>query len=288
MTLSSSTLYDWPDDRRVYLTVDFECDFGTALKENRYQSVQEVGTLVSLIEQFDVPLTCFVQTEVLDHHPEMVERLREAAVPVTFHPHSHTHRPRDETSISEEIERSTERYRDYFGERPVGYRFPNGNVQPSDYELLAEHGYAFDASVFPSWRPGHFDNTGEPSRPTYHADYDLFELPFTVYSNRLRIPTALSYCQVIGWPYTSLLSYSSPSVLVLNIHMHDLVKPPSRSDLPLPYRLLYSRNARGDRTLTDLLSVFSERGYTFDTLDSAHSKLRDRAGSLNPSVGPSD
>lgn len=288
MTKSSPPLYDWPGDHCVYLTVDFECDFGTALDENRYQSVQEVGTLISLVEKFDVPLTCFVQTEVLDHHPETVEQLHEAGVSVTFHPHSHTHSPREETSIAEEIKQSTERYRDYFGKQPVGYRFPNGNIRPSDYDLLAEYGYSFDASVFPSWRPGHFNNTREPSRPSYHDEYDLFELPFTVYSNRLRIPTALSYCQVIGWPYTALLSYSPPSVVVLNIHMHDLVTPSSRSDLSLPYRLLYSRNAHGDQTLKNLLSAFTDRGYTFDTLDGAHSKLRENADTVITSASPSD
>lgn len=274
MSPSTSIVREWPTEKQVFLTLDFECDFGTALPENRYEAAQRIDTLVSILEAFEVPLTCFVQTELLKTHPEMVERLRKAGVTVSFHPHSHTHSPRGETSIPAEVEQSTAAYREFFGKDPVGYRFPNGNVRESDYEILAEYGYEFDASVFPSWRPGHFNNTGEPTKPTYRPNHDLFELPFTIYSNRVPIPTALSYCQVIGWPYVSALSQFPPPTIVFNIHMHDLVIPSSVTELPLRYRLLYSRNSAGDGLLREILDKLAGRDYSFATLDEAHNQLR--------------
>jgi len=87
----------WPIERTVILTLDFECDFGTALPENRYEAVTEVGRLVSLLEEYEIPLTCFVQTALFEERPDAVETLREADTTVSFHPHSHTHKPRKET-----------------------------------------------------------------------------------------------------------------------------------------------------------------------------------------------
>jgi len=266
----------WPDERTVYLTLDFECDFGTALTRNVYEAVEYVDDLVDLLETTETPLTCFVQTELLDERPEAVERLRECSQPVTFHPHSHTHSKRENTSMGYEITRSTDRFTEFFDRRPVGYRFPNGNVRASDYQLLSAEGYEFDASVFPTWRPGHFNNTQAPAVPTYLNRFDLFEMPFTVLSSVVPIPTALSYCRIFGRLVTSALLRAGPSTVVFNIHLHDLATPTSATALPPLYRALYSRNVDGFALLHDLLTRYRRRGYRFDTIDSAHETLRNR------------
>ncbi|WP_080510446.1 polysaccharide deacetylase family protein [Halorubrum coriense] len=263
----------WPDEKRVYLTLDYECDYGTALSENTYYALSHTDELVTLLENHEIPLTCFVQTEVLDERPDEVETLRNSDTLVNFHPHSHTHAPREEISIEDEIELSTARYRTFFETDPSGYRFPNGNVREPDYRLLADYGYKFDASVFPSWRPGHFNNTRAETRPVYLPEYDIVELPFTVFSKALRIPTALSYCQLIGRPYTELLKRRGPSSVVLNIHMHDLVTPPSYDDLSPLYRRIYDRNPSGFDTLRHLVEGLLQRGYAFSTLNRLHTEI---------------
>lgn len=274
--IGSAHEFEWPGSPAVYLTVDYECDYGTALSENSYGALEETPWLVSLIERLGIPLTCFVQTNVFDEKPEQVERLRSSSSPVSFHPHSHTHCPRDETDIGEEISKATNAYEDFFERSPVGYRFPNGNVRPADYKLLAEHSYQFDASVFPSWRPGHFDNTKVTTQPQYFGDYDLFEIPFTVYSDRARIPTALSYCRLLGRPFTELLVRRSPPVVIFNIHMHDLVNPPAFEKLPPLYRGIYSRNTDSKSLLMRVVERLQERGYEFRQVDDLHDRLRGR------------
>lgn len=266
---------DWPRSERFYLTLDFECDFGTALRTNSYQAVSQVDRLASLLESTATPLTCFVQTELLDVRPEAVEILRQCDVPVTFHPHSHTHRPRDRTSIRDEVETSTDRYTEFFGTRPTGYRFPNGNVRDDDYRILAAADYQFDASVFPTWRPGHFNNTDASRTPTYLAEFDLFELPFTVLTPYAPVPTGLSYARMLGEAYTRQLLRSPPQPVVFNIHMHDLYTPPSISRLPFLYRLLYRRNDHGFELLRRIIEDFDRAGYTFDTIDESHRHLRE-------------
>jgi len=264
----------WPRPDQFYLTLDLECDFGTALPENTYQAIDAVDRLVALLEARDTPLTCFVQTELLDVKPAVVEELVDCGVDVRFHPHSHVHRRREEAAVDAELEISTDRYREFFGREPAGYRFPNGNVRDEDYGLLSEYGYEFDASIFPSWRPNHFDNTGAPTVPQYLAAYDLFELPFTVYSDWLRIPTALSYSRLLRRPFGWLLTRRPPPVVVYNIHMHDLVTPGSYAALPAPYKLVYGVNDRGFEILERVLDASFAAGYEFGTLDEAHEQLR--------------
>lgn len=51
MTDVQRELLDWPDDPTIYLTLDLECDFGTALTENRYDAVDHVDRLIQLLER---------------------------------------------------------------------------------------------------------------------------------------------------------------------------------------------------------------------------------------------
>lgn len=270
----SFTQVGWPEKGSVYLTLDLECDFGTALQENVFDAATSTPRLVELLERFDVPLTCFVQTEVLSERPEAVEALRSSSTSVAFHPHSHTHPRRSAADPRYEVEISTDRFTEFFGSAPTGYRFPNGNVRDSDYDLLAEAGYEFDASLFPSWRPGHFDNRDAPSAPYFLPDHDMFELPFTVYSDRIRVPTSLSYCRLLGRAFTGPLTRWVPDTVVFNLHMHDLVTPRSYDRLSPFYKAIYSRNDHGFRLLDYVLDRFKSADYSFGTLDEAHEVLR--------------
>lgn len=253
----------WPTPNQVYLTVDYECDYGTALEENSFQALDYTDRLVDLIESLEIPITCFIQTEVLEAKPDEVEKLRAADVNVSFHPHSHTHKPRDETDVAEEVELSTHAFEEFFGDSPTGYRFPNGNIRPDDYGVLADHGYAFDASVFPSWRPGHFDNWDASRLPAYLPTHEVYEIPFTVYSSCVRIPTTLSYCRLLGRPFTELLLRRPPSTVIFNIHMHDLVNPDAYERLSPVYRAIYARNAKRPSLLQQILERFDAAEYGF-------------------------
>lgn len=275
------SVLSWPAQPRAYLTLDLECDFGTLLAANvpspganSYEAAGYTDRLAALLESLSIPLTCFVQTDLLEARPEAVEALRAADVDVRFHPHSHTHRHRSKTSIRYEVEESTARYRDFFGRDPVGYRFPNGDVRPEDYDHLAREGYRFDASVFPTWRPGHFDNTDQPRTPQYLDTWDLYEIPFTVYARWLPVPTALSFCRLFGRPYTELLTRRPPPVVVFNIHMHDLVTPSTVDRLPAHYRGVYARNDHGLEMLESVLRSLADRGYQFGRIDDVHDALR--------------
>ena len=273
--IAQKKVWDWPTTDEAYLTLDLECDFGTALSSNSYQAASNTAPLVDFLERLDIPLTVFVQTELLTVAPAAIDRLRAADIRTRFYPHSHTHQKRNQTDVGFEVRESTTRYREFFGRNPTGYRFPDGAVHAADYHELANHGYQFDASVFPMMRPDRFNNSGEPTVPSYQAGPDIVEIPFTMYSNKIRVPTALSYCRLIGRPYTELLRRRPPSVVMCNFHMHDVVTPPAYRHLPRLYKAVYARNGgRGYEFLERIITGLRDAGLSFETLDSVHERLR--------------
>jgi len=265
---------DWPTSRAAYLTLDLECDFGTALRDNTFEAASHTDRLVTLLERLQIPLTVFVQTELLDANPAAVDRLIEADVSTEFYPHSHTHQARARTDVATEVQQSTERFQSFFDRDPLGYRFPDGDIRTNDYDHLAAHGYRFDTSVFPTVRFGKFDHTDEPTSPSYRTDTDIVEIPFTTYPRLLKIPIALSYCRLFGRPYTELLLRRPPPVVVFNIHMHDLITPSTYRELSPLYKAIYARNDRGFELLETVLYRLQEAGLDFRLLSSVHDRLR--------------
>lgn len=258
------TLQEWPADRRVYLTLDLECDFGTALSHNVYHAARQIDVLIDLLERHGVPLTVFLQTELFEEAPEAVARLRDATIPIEVHPHTHTHPPRSEAEPGKEIETSVEHVRERFDPDPLGFRFPDGATRPGDPERLRETDVDFDASLFPTRRPGRFDNADAPQYPFVHDGAEIVELPFTVLGERISVPVSLSYLKLLGRPFEWAVRSRPPSVIVFDLHMHDLVPTPAVDSLPPHYQLVYARNAsRGPAILDGLLEALAAQGYTF-------------------------
>lgn len=274
MTLDGQTAtraIEWPESNRVYLTLDFECDYGTALRTNYYTAVQEAPQLVELLEAHDVPVSCFIQTEILENYPETVDPFRTADVPVDFHAHSHTHPDRATADVEYEVTESVRRIREAFDTDPIGFRFPDGAVKPQDYEVLAENDVDFSSSVFPSWRPGRFNNLDALTTPYEMSNTGIVELPFTVYSNYLRIPVSLSYLKLFGAAYERLVTMNPPDVIVLDLHMHDLITPPTFSELSFPYQVVYTRQKHAGLAVLDrVIQRLRNHGYVFGQMTDLH------------------
>lgn len=255
---------DWPVSSRAYLTLDFECDYGTALAANYYNAVRQSSQLAELLEAHDVPMSCFLQTEILDTCPESVDPFLTADVSIDFHAHSHTHPARGTADVEHEVAESVGRVRREFGTDPIGFRFPDGAAKPRDYKVLTEHNVTFSSSMFPSWRPGRFNHLTSSPTPHEVPDSGVVELPFTVYSDYLRVPVSLSYLKLFGTAYERLVMANPPDVIVFDLHMHDLVVPPTYSELSIPYQAVYARRKyEGMEILDRFIQQLRERGYTF-------------------------
>lgn len=257
----------FPFDNRVFLSLDLECDYGTALEQNSYDAATATDELATLLESFEVPLSCFLQTELLTENRDAVDALATADIPVEMHVHSHTHPPYEAADVSYEVCESVQRVRDAFGTSPVGFRFPDGSINAADYQILADNHIAFSSSVFPSLRPGRFNNLDQPRRPFRHRSSGIVELPFTVFSRYFPVPVALSYLKLLGAPFEKLIQERPPPMIVFDFHMHDLVVPPAFEDLPLFYQGIYTRNKqRGFEMLAEFISTLQDKGYTFEPI----------------------
>lgn len=278
-----SALSGWPVNQSVYLTLDLERDFGTALREHSYRAVRETDELANLLNEYGVPLTCFLQTAVLEKAPAAVESLRRADVPVEFQPHSHSHPRRAEGGVKHEVEKSVALIRQTFDTDPLGYRFPDGAARLNDFEILADNDIEYDASSFPTFRPGRFNNLSRAIVPEKHHETGIVELPFSVYSGLLRIPVSLSYLKFIGRPFEQLVLHRPPSVIVFNLHMHDLILPSSYDSLAKRYKLVYARRANdGYDILRRFINRMDELGYRFGTMSELYQETGAAFEGLRP------
>lgn len=272
----------WPLDQKVFLTLDLECDYGTAIEPNFYQAANEIDHLIRVLEKHDVALTCFLQTEILDTIPEAVTSLEDSSVPVNFHAHSHTHPKREDADVNFEISESISRVRDRFDNEVLGYRFPDGAAKSSDYKLLSENGIKFNASLFPSWRPGRFNNLVEPVYPYLHVPSKVIEIPFTVCSNKIRVPVTLSYLKLLGKPLETVVFRNPPRVIVFDLHMHDLVVPDTFAELPPAYRALYSRHKNsGVKILNRFIKKMLSKEYDFGVINDLYEASRASLNGIN-------
>ena len=256
------------------LTLDLEQDYGELLEEPSYEGLEHVPELVSFFQARNLPLTCFVQGSLFESNPSQVQAL--AALDCEFELHSYSHPAPREMNIDAEIKQGKAAYRAFLGKDPTGYRAPLGVVRNGDYEILAAHGFGYDSSIFPSLRPGAFNNLWKPTQPYILNEYKIVEFPFAVVSSLIRIPVALSYVKLLGRPYLRLLRSSAlPNLIVFDFHLHDLFALTSASRLPMEkympvyrwaFRRIYQKNGGGLGIFDELISILRGKGYTFKKL----------------------
>lgn len=259
----------------VCLTLDLEQDYGDLLNEPSYEGLQYTTDLADFFNDREVPLTCFVQGSLLETHPVEIKRL--FVMDIEFELHSYSHPGPEEMNVESEVERGKEAYKRFFGKEPIGYRAPLGIINGNDYEILAAKGFKFDSSVFPSLRPGAFNNLHKPTKPYFVNKHKIVEFPLTVVSNIIRVPVSLSYIKLLGKAYLYLLkSFNLPNLIVFGFHLHDLFQLDSSNNIPLEkmssvYRKIFKKiyleeNTNGLYILNELIMMLKKKGYMFSKL----------------------
>lgn len=260
------------NEKVVCLTLDVEQDYGDLLEEPSYEGLEHIVELTDFLKGRGIPLTCFVQGSILETHPNEVERL--FALDIEFELHSYSHPGPWQMDTEFEVAKGKEVYREFFGRDPIGYRSPLGVIERKDYEILASNYFRFDSSVFPSLRPGTFNNLRKPTRPYLIDNPKIVEFPFAVFSDIIRVPIALSYIRLLGKPYLYLLkTFHLPNLVVFDFHLHDLFELSSSDKIPLEkfsfiHNRIFRKIYQGGQTtglhiLDELIGVLQKRGYKF-------------------------
>ena len=207
------------------ITLDMEPDYGDPEGHIRLLENSELlERYVSIINKHNVKVTMFTVTSLFEKFGDDLKKLA-ASIPLEYSVHSHSHDPHNACSL-DEVTASQKAYKGFTGKMPLGYRAPIGRIDKDGLGHLLDNGFAYDASVYTSVRPGEFgySNLHMPNIPfrVVRGEKSLVEFPFTSLSTA-RIVFALSYVKLLGWgAYSTLLKvFGLPDVALLLSHPHD-------------------------------------------------------------------
>lgn len=208
------------------ITLDMEPDYGDPEKHIRLlENPAYFERYVSIINKYSAKVTMFTVTNLFEKFGDSFKNL-EKQIPLEYSVHSHTHDPRNACSL-DEVQNSKQAYTKFMGKPPLGYRAPIGRITKEGLGYLLDYDFAYDASVYPSIRPGEFgySNLHMPNIPFVVKRNDgksLIEFPFTSIE-KIRVVFALSYAKLLGWlGYSTLLKlFGLPNIALLLSHPHD-------------------------------------------------------------------
>jgi polysaccharide deacetylase family protein (PEP-CTERM system associated) len=161
----------------VALTVDVEdyfhvSGFEDVISRARWESFESrvernTDRLLGILAEAGVSATFFVLGWIAERHPTLVRRIQAAGHEIACH--SYDHRLvylRTPETFREDTRRVKEILEDIIGERVIGYRAPSFSITRRSLwalDILAEHGFEYDSSIFPILR----DRYGIPGAPRF-------------------------------------------------------------------------------------------------------------------------
>ena len=221
----------------VCYTLDLEEDHAGLLK-NHNKGLYYLEDFIQKIKERSINISIFLQSKLIEKFPEKLEIIRQNNIDIHLHSYSHSLRKiKNIENATKEIEKSLDIYQNFFGNHPKGYRFPLGIINEKEYKILKELNFKFDSSIFPTIRPGFFNNLNKPLRP--YIVQGIVEIPFSVFSNLIRIPISLSFIKLL-FPLHFIRNYFI-TPLIFDFHIHDLYNLSSTNNLNFINRIPYFR-----------------------------------------------
>lgn len=263
-------------------TLDLEPDHGDPQRRVRLLE-EEVfrERYIAIVRAHGLKVTVFVVTSLLERYGPALRALSEQ-IPLEFAVHSHSHDPHNACG-RDEIERSSQALKEFSGQAPLGYRAPIGRITREGLGHLMDLGFAYDASLYPSVRPGEYGyaNLHMPITPfrVTRAQEDIIEFPFTSLPG-IRLVFALSYAKLLGWGmYSALMRlFPPPDVVVALAHPHDFYFHLLADGTQGLERLALLRNAhRGFEYFEKMISALQRQGYEFHFMSELYAQMRARA-----------
>lgn len=266
------------------LTLDMEPDYGDPDGHIRLlENPDYFERYTDIINKHGAKVTVFTVTSLFERFGDHFERLRQR-IPLEYAAHSHSHDPHNAAS-RDEVEKSARVMKRVNGSGPLGYRAPYGQITKEGLGHLLDFGYHYDASVYPSIRPGKFGyaNLRMPNSPfrITRGDESLFEFPFTSLSG-VRIVFGLSYVKLLGWGIYSTLwrVFGLPDVALALSHPHDFYFHQLAEFHPACMeKFALSRNAlRAFDYFDKMVAALKRQGYEFAFVSEALAHVQAQPG----------
>lgn len=252
------------------ITLDMEPDYGDPQKQIRLlENSEYFEKYISIINKYNAKVTMFTVTNLFETRGTQFNNLA-TRIPLEYSVHSHTHDPYNACSL-DEVQNSKQAYQKFTNKNPLGYRAPIGRITKDGLAYLLDHDFRYDASVYPSIRPGEFgySNLHMPNIPFEVKRKDgksLIEFPFTAIE-KIRIVFALSYVKLLGWGLYSLLLkiLGLPNFALLLSHPHDFYFAEiSDSTTKGAERIALSRNSnKAFDYFEKMIGFLHQQGYEF-------------------------
>jgi polysaccharide deacetylase family protein (PEP-CTERM system associated) len=169
------------------------------ISDRQDRITESLDKTLDLLDSQNAGATFFVVGELLEKHPEILERIDKKGHEISFHGFSHEPLSK---SNAESFKSEIQRFGSLIRRKCLGFRAPSfslNNKTKWALEILEAEGYKYDSSIFPIKTPlyGHWR---APNRP-YKISHDnvtnednkarLWEFPLLVYSLvGMRIPAA--------------------------------------------------------------------------------------------------
>lgn len=255
--------------RTFAFTLDLESDYASLLPEVRHRILEDparVRDLLAALGEKGIRGTAFVVGQVIEAYPRIIDAFLEHKWEFELHSYSHDIRHPD---ASEELEKGRAAFLKRFGVQPIGYRAPQGRITREGIARLADAGFSYDASIFPSYFPNPFRYLAMPRDPHFwraDAGKRLLEIPFTSITP-LRLTLSTSYMKLLGPGFyrAAVRGFGLPEVICFDSHLHDfIVNEDSYRELPVFWRFIYGRNKYAGLDITaGLLDLARREGYEF-------------------------
>ena len=159
--------------------------------------------ILNLFDEYSVNTTFFIQGEVAQEYPDLVELIKARGHEIGSHDMHHVSpRIRSIEEFREDVTQSKQVLEGLLKEQILGYRSPNAELLAENVNIIEDLGFRYDASVFPCIPiPGFYGRPLAPTQPYRPSredlsravrDRDFIEFPFAVVSY-LRIPGGSSW-----------------------------------------------------------------------------------------------
>ncbi|WP_160713477.1 polysaccharide deacetylase family protein [Chitinophaga solisilvae] len=170
-------------DNRILISVDVE-EFDIPEAFGRQVPLQEkleisrrgLQAALQLFEKYQVRATFFITAYWAQHYPELIRQL-------ALHHEIASHAYYHSSFAEQDMEGSRLVLQEISGQQVRGFRMPGGSR--ADLKALLRAGYSYDASLNPTWLPGHLNHRREP-RTMYRQD-GMWIIPSSV-SPLIRYP----------------------------------------------------------------------------------------------------
>ncbi len=185
--------------------------------------------LLDLFDRYSVQATFFVLGWIAEQHPSLVREIAAAGHEIASHGYAHElvyQQTRDE--FRHDLAQAERHLLHACGQRPLGYRAPGFSIRPDSawaWEVLAERGYAYDASLFPA-RRRHGGWPGNAALP-HRLMNGLWEIPVSTLARPWGRQAFLGGGYLRLWPERWILRWAERLTtqgqpLVLYLHPRDI------------------------------------------------------------------